>query len=283
MRSLRAVVFVCALLVCACSGWQRPAVQASIPSARTLATSESRKREPVAAQLADVARVQALELQTAFGSYRGQGAVWVAGQRLAVNREYDFGIALGVPDLGPAVAAGARLDANRALAAQLATAGWNTTLDARLRNVAAQPGMCAGTGGSELYVYALLFGTDHARLQMMLEIRRSGRSTLYLAQVSAEHPLAGSDSWTTSDAALLPAEVAAGASALLGRCAELVELADSSAPLAASQQRCSVGGKEILAGHLARTRDGQPVLIVKDPTPMLVLCSPEIAAPVSAR
>ncbi|HEX7479172.1 MAG TPA: hypothetical protein VF331_15305 [Polyangiales bacterium] len=227
--------------------------------------------------------MQALALQTAFGSYRGEGAVWVAGQRLAVNRDYDFGIALGVPDLGPAVAAGARLDANRALAAQLATAGWNTMFDARLRTVVAQSGTCAGSEASGVYVYALLFGTDHARLQVMLEIRRPGRSTLYLALVSAEHPLAGSDSWTTNDAALLSAEVAAGASSLLGRCAELVEIADSAAPLAASQQRCSVGGRETLTGCLARARDGKPVLVIKEPTPMLVLCSPEVAAPVSAQ
>ena len=88
------------------------------------------------------------------------GGVWVDDQALMVNRDYDFGAALGLEGLGPAVAAGARKEANASVAADLRNMP-SLELGDAFSSTADQSGECRGNSAkhpTDVAVFGLLYG-----------------------------------------------------------------------------------------------------------------------------
>lgn len=158
------------LLACACprpvpiSARATPAASAPAP------TSAEPSLRPTLLPIAELPR---LDLAARLGAYLSQGAAWVPGQPLAVNRDYDFMLAMSIDSgVGAGLAAKKRQDENRAFAQRLTALSQidsNALLDALCR-AAPQHG-CAARAGQGVRIYGLLFGDTDARLLVVLETR----------------------------------------------------------------------------------------------------------------
>lgn len=179
---LLATLFAAALvlnlaLACACP---RPAPRSAHPPARAtqttsapLQTSPAPSPRPTLLPIADLPQ---LDLAARVGPYLSQDAAWVPGQPLAVNRDFDFMLAMSLEGgLGAGLAAKKRQDENRALAQQLAVLppiDSSALLDA-LCSAAPQHG-CADRAGQSIRIYGLLFGDKEAGLLVVLETQTTG-------------------------------------------------------------------------------------------------------------
>jgi hypothetical protein len=114
-------------------------------------------------------------------AYLLTGGEWLDGQPLFVNRDFDFGMAMTLPDIGPAIAAGTRLKGNRDTAAALADMP-ALDLSSRLARSLAErqrddriPEKIAGFGG-EIRLYGVLYGHPQASVWSLLEVSKQTES-----------------------------------------------------------------------------------------------------------
>jgi len=149
-----------------------------------------------------------------FGPYRGEGAAWVRGCPLAVNRDYDFATALMLPEVGAAVAAQRRQTDNAALAAELSRAPRCDVTRHFLAALAPRPADALRRSRTTLTIYALLFGGEAARLQTFVIAEAPNRPVSRTIHVSGERPVAGPGSWSADHGAALWRALRAGVSHL---------------------------------------------------------------------
>jgi hypothetical protein len=210
-----------------------------------------------------------LDAEQTFGSYAGRDAAWVSRCRLAVNREFDFGLAVGLPGVGAGIAAGKRKQENRTLAESLTTFA-RCDMERTLSEAMALCGeRCAGLSDSTINLAALLFGSERARLRLVLESARSGRQPIRIVYISDELATAGPKSWSESHAAALwRALVVATQQVVLA----YANWSTGSPPTpAVTRYACSGTGGEAIEGRRIGEQGGRIALSSDDGR--IVLCS----------
>jgi hypothetical protein len=232
-----------AMLVSTACGAPRPGSASTAPSAARAGAVE------ISEDLTPVSELASLDLGRRLDAYHVRDARWVHGWPLLVNREYDFSIAFGLPNVGPALAAAKRRDANTALASRLASLHpiEPRKLLHHLRGACGASCVAVPHGRSTLY--GVLFGVRSARLRLVLE-SGSTRAPLYQAVTSAR-PLDVLASERSVEEQFLAAVDA------LAALIKASTLPVSSNALAT----CNVGDRARVRGHLASV-DGQVATLV---------------------
>jgi hypothetical protein len=210
--------------------------------------------------VATASELRALDLAARVGTYVAQDAVWISGQPLAVNRDFDFAIAAALDIEGAGIAAAQRRSANVALTRtleRLAAIDPHRLLQARCT---VQPASCAGLHGHEIRLYGVLFGARSARLRTILEIADATPSARVYVSVS--------DAMAVSEFEK-PDVLRSIFEREIDRVLGLLKV--THAPTAAEAQ-CPSGDSTSITGQLV-ARDGLRVmLLASDPQPMLVTC-----------
>lgn len=150
-------------------------------------------------------------------AYDLTGGLWLEGQPLYINKEFNFGMAMSIEGAGVAIAVGMRTSKNKALAEQLSSLAplqLNERLHALLSNKRAD------VGAGHIAVYGILYGQPQAHLRTVLELYPSDAlandnnidASETVAQkveperfvfYSAWMPATGDASWTANDGELL--------------------------------------------------------------------------------
>jgi hypothetical protein len=266
--ALRVPIGLLLLASASCASTAVPATRASALPASAATTEPS--QSPAAALPATAPPVPtvvalsdlvALDLGNRVGPYQARSAVWIPGQPVAVNHEFDFGIALGI-ESGAGIAAAKRQSKNEALAERLAKLDPLDPQALLQRLCPHSRSGCAKLVGARVRVYGLLFGERAARLRVLFE----------LADGQPSHPIDAS----LSDA--IPVErfaepgVLAGAfEAELGRVLRLME--DPAAAPSAERGRCNAGDNATVEGHVIVRDEQRVVLAATDPEPVRVSCA----------
>jgi hypothetical protein len=130
-------------------------------------------------------------------AYDVTGGVWVTGQPLLINQEFDFSIGLGLPDIGPAIAAGARKKGNEETAQLFERMAPVALTDLVTQAMGKGP---AKTVAGQVTVYGILFGQPQAQLRAILEIHdpdtEPSADPLRFVYVSEWRPIQGNASWS---------------------------------------------------------------------------------------
>ena len=130
-------------------------------------------------------------------AYELTGCIWVKGQPLLINQDFDFSMAMGLPDIGAAVAAGTRKKGNEEVVKLLQDMPplaledrFNEAIKSSLMNPQEK----------EIKLYGILFGQPDAHLRTILELydhqENPGRDPLRFIYISDWRPVKGDPSWT---------------------------------------------------------------------------------------
>lgn len=164
------------------------------PSTPVQATASTPTARPTLLPLADLPQ---LDLEPRLGSYLAQDAVWVPGQPLVVNRDFDFMLAMSLEGgIGAGLAAKKRQDENRALAEQLAALPTIDTGGVFDALCGAAPTACAERADQTVRIYGLLYGAVDAKLVVLLETEGSPTPATRYAVVANEGATAA---WNQGD------------------------------------------------------------------------------------
>jgi hypothetical protein len=148
-------------------------------------------------------------------AYDLTGGVWVKDQPLLINQDFDFAMGMGLPDIGPAIAAGQRKKGNEEVA-QLLEAMPPLRLDVIL-----QKHMKDSTFKNpleQITLYGILFGQPNAHLRVILETRNTqgeDEKNLRLIYVTDWASVRGEDSWTSNNGRKIIESFEAGIRALI--------------------------------------------------------------------
>jgi hypothetical protein len=215
--------------------------------------------------------IRKLDLRGAFGRYRAEGLVWVQKQPLAVNSDYDFSVALEIEDIGPAIAARNRIDANTrtvekigpmpelALEREFAASSRNdATMKRQYKKI-------------RVAIYGLLFGRESARLQTVVEFHDASNNFIFrVVYISEGRPLEGEKSWLNDNAQPLATTMRKSARilgseyiGLLERGALLTDSPSNSTAEGGLERKCPVGNKEKVEGLVVARRGD--IEIVRSP------------------
>lgn len=202
-----------------------------------------------------------LDLSARLGEYQGRDAAWVPGLPLAVNRDFDFALALSIEGVGPGIAARKRRDANLEFAQRLSeVAAFDAQAQLEALCAASPRFACEHLAGEQVRIYGLLFGERDARLQVVLEIAPVAAERMLYIAVSEARPIAA-----FLEAGVLQQVFGHAAADLAG------SLAESASPDTALST-CMVGGTAKLTGRRLVSRAGHALLLVEEPTARKVLC-----------
>jgi hypothetical protein len=249
----------------------RPAATRATATPSTTSQAEAQSRSstvpapapahgPVVAPLSELTE---LDLGARVGPYPAQSAAWIRGQPVAVNHDFDFGIALAMEDgMGAGIAAAKRISKNAAFAEQLAKLepiDPHTLLQRLCSDV---PSACTKLAGARARIFGLLYGERAARLRVVLErVDATASDPIYVSI---------SDALTLDDLAR-PGVLAGAFSRELGRILALIEA--PSQATGAEGGRCAAGDSTTIAGHVI-ARDGPRVILAAtDPLPARVSCA----------
>jgi hypothetical protein len=267
MASKAAIVPLCAILMldlgaCGMSARAEPSRHAPpVAHAERARAWNATPALPVTREPVDLAKM--------FGSYQSRDALWVPGQLVAVNRDYDYQLA-AVGDAGPALALVRRRTANRALVRELLemqvepiTPDWLAATLARHFKARKLP-----AGLEQLRVYGLLFGERSARLQVIAEWGHDEQS---------QSVGAVSEAWPVKKYTQRRALRHAFGEALEAIAAVIAE-GPQLATTAHLETRCAVGGRAWVDGILlsqSAKAQGRAVVAVKNRPSMRVSCPRE--------
>lgn len=124
--------------------------------------------------------------------YELTGGVWVKNKPLFVNHDFDFGMAMAVPDIGPAIAAGTRIKKNKETA-ELFT----EKLD--LEGAIVSKGRLIHAE-HPIRIYGVLYGHPKALLRIIMEFLDSNdQPPLRFVFVTEAHALQGENSWSADN------------------------------------------------------------------------------------
>lgn len=215
--------------------------------------------------------------------YWSTGGAWVPNCPILVNREFPFEIALD-SEMGAGIAAALRQQANEVVARRIGQLNESGALSQSLSGM--QP-IGAGEGPTaeslRLLSYAILFGVQDARVQVVLEAAQDRESTVQLGPkrhvaISEARPIEGPESWLEHDGSNLNAALRRG----LAEALYTYRVTDeSAAPESRSQATngagsCPVGGNEQWRGQVVtlKGRAGVQIqhLLVTTPVLTLVTC-----------
>ena len=229
------------------------------------------KPAPPRPALMPVEQLRALDLGTRLGTYQARDAEWVGGQPVVVNRDYDFQLAMSMHyRVGPALAASRRQEANRELAQQvekmrpIVPAELFAELERRCE------GRCPELHAETARLYAVLYGTETARLRVVLETDDPRRGSLQLVSVGSPHAAT-----EFASEGLLRSELDRGLGRLHALLSEVpstpTELGDE-----ATLGRCRVGGTESVDGQvIGRSGDNVVMALRASPSPARAACPTE--------
>jgi hypothetical protein len=225
--------------------------------------ADTRLAAPVAASPAELSEIP---IETRVEPYQSRDSVWVPGQPIVVNRDFDFGVALGAGDIGPGIAAAQRRQGNLALAQRLSSL---EPIDAaaRVRALCSQPhALCTRFAGAHVRVYGLLFGDREARLRIIFEPADGN------ADVAAYSAL--TDARAVS-AFAEPQTLLAMFDKGLAAVADLLDAGDAPAPASTATGQCKIGDRAQMRGQVIANDDQRVVLLVSDPRPTRLSCPKE--------
>lgn len=253
-------------ILAGCNAARSPSVLA-VPPVQVVRTAGSSSTSAVARRLAlptllPFSRLSELNVQQRLSNYEIRDAVWVPNQPILVNRDFDFGVALSLEDIGPAIAVVQRRKANAALAQRLASI---PPIDAgRLLHALCRPSpafdSCAQLAARSLRIYGLLFGEHDARLQVVLEVNGAeGRPYLYSALTEAR-PV---------DAFVTPGVAQAAFTTGLVTMAPWIA---SGWEATATDGRCNIGGAAKLHGKVIQSSPNHILLVIPGEHPRRLLC-----------
>jgi hypothetical protein len=213
-----------------------------------------------AVSVVPVTELPQLDLVRYVGTYAAQDAVWVRGHPVAVNRDFDFAIALGLDTVGAGIAASRRKAANAGLAEKLAGIEPIDPQKLLATQCAAHPAACKRFSGHTICLYGLLFGEHAARLRVVLELVGDSDAPLYVA---------------ISDARAIgefekPDILRSTFAAEIGRALDMIEASQNSE---SSEEQCEAGDSTHVAGKRVARDPSRVVLLASDPNPMLVTCA----------
>lgn len=223
--ALRLVVASASLFGAACAANNAPHAS-PIAVAPRPEINEDSEREQSAASATSHNYRSAVD-RSNLATYQLTGATWVDGMPLLVNRDFDFAMAMSLPDIGPAIAAGQRLENNKKVAALFdgTPIDFAAEFEADLDKCGPE---CAGASallaGKTPVLFGLLYGHEDTRLQVILEVhepdlldRQDGEKLepLRFIIVSNPKPLTGEGSWTATDGAAVASEVRQSVARLL--------------------------------------------------------------------
>jgi hypothetical protein len=253
---MRWVVLIAAIPWVSCSASVSPTGSAVGPSSADVQTHGLASMAGCVVTLASTAELQS-ELasgQLGLPVYWTTDAAWAGAHPILVGRDFDFSLALG-DMINPGLAASMRQQGNRETAEKLAALGDIGLAPAFMRAIAADARSCEPFAGKQVWLYAFLYGTTDARVQVVLRMPGApgaanargttdpSAPTQFIA-VSSAHPLNGEQSWLDGDGHLLREAVQAGASLL----ARLATGAYLSTQPGACRLRCPIGGTEAWTG-----------------------------------
>ncbi len=150
-------------------------------------------------------------------AYELTGGVWVKEQPLFINHDFDFSVAMGIPDIGPAIAAGQRKKKNEDAAA-LFEALPRFALHAQFNKAVKNLGQGKRLGG-EVRLYGILFGNPQAHLKVILEVVKktdaAPEGPTRFIFVTESLPLKGDNSWSAHQGDQLASAFASALPALV--------------------------------------------------------------------
>jgi len=190
-----------------------------------------------------------------------QDAVWVPGQPLAVNRDFDFALAMSMDAIGPGLAARKRQDANVALAKRLAELP-PLEPNALLRSLCPAPPRtaCTALTGKQVRIYRLLFGERSARLQLMLEVESSQDDASRYGAVTEAFPIEALH------------EPEALSKRFLEAAAQTAVALSSAAATGGATGACKAGDGATFEGRVVTATANHAVLLITEPRPARIVC-----------
>lgn len=127
-------------------------------------------------------------------AYELTGGIWVEGQALFINHDFDFGMAMGIPDIGPAIAAGLRKKRNEEVATLFKVLS-PLSLES-LFNEAIKKSDKKNTIRGDLRLYGILFGYPEAHLKVILETNEGDDTPNRFIYLTDWLPIEGDQSWS---------------------------------------------------------------------------------------
>lgn len=130
--------------------------------------------------------LRSLDLAARIGEYEARDAVWADGQPLVVGRDFDFALVGGLPaGVGAGLAAAKRQRENLELAQRIAQQprlDVESLFDVLLRTCADCRPLVVG---KRFVIYGILYGSETARLSVVVELREPQTSAATYIAVSA--------------------------------------------------------------------------------------------------
>jgi hypothetical protein len=207
-----------------------------------------------------ISELPSLDLSARFDEYLVRDAAWVPGLPLAINRDFDFALAMSLDGIGAGIAAKKRRDANLELAQRLSGVA-PLDHDALLQALcAASPAACERLAGARVRIYGLLFGEHDARLQVVLEVAAAKLEPALYQVVTEAHPVE-----TFLEAGVL-------LHAFQRATADMASAMFGSASPDTALGGCRVGGTAKVEGRLLESTPSHTVLLLERPTTLRVLC-----------
>lgn len=132
-------------------------------------------------------------------AYDLTGSVWVKNQPLLINQDFDFGMAMSLPDIGPGIAAGQRKKGNEEVA-QILEAMPPLHLDAIFKRHMKNSDSMGQP--KRVTLYGVLFGQPNAQLRVILESKSTaGEDEKHSRFIYATDwaVVRGENSWTSNN------------------------------------------------------------------------------------
>lgn len=219
-------------------------------------------------------------------AYDLTGGVWVQGQPLFINQDFDFSMAIALLDIGPAIAAGNRIKGNKEAAKLfegMPKLGLQRYFDAALKAAASRDRNKLLKNKDSVKLYGILFGQPKAHLRVILEIdgNRDEKSDkpLRFIYVTDWLPLKGENSWSSNNGQKLRASFQATMPVLIEMLMTYDEYKESP-----EIQYSVIGGKVPQRGSgWVLARGNGRILIKSKDIPNTILSYPESVIEVSTR
>jgi len=234
---------------------------------------------------ADQLQKEVTPATSTFEGYQLEGGAWVSGRPILVNRDFDFGSAMSIEDIGPAIAAGKRISGNQEVADRLSRLPPMDLNGAFEKQVTACGRDCGELNGKRVRLFGLLYGENQARLQVVLEIEPGGqpaqpartanqRAIERFVWVSSARPLEGPESWLRDDGAAIKATAEASLPLLLQLFRGYRRHLQKQPVGPAKDVGCAVGGNERASGRVLG-REGRDVVLLHKKMPTTILACEE--------
>lgn len=229
--------------------------------------------------------IDVIDPKEVFGSYLAQDSVWVEKHQLFINQNFDFAIAMSIPDIGAGLAAKKRQEANKKASEQLTSIPAVNLKETFERSVAEYQDIQREPIRVRVVLYGLLFGDKKARLQSVLELTAltedkdtKERPTLRFVTVSEVKPLSGDGSWSSDNGSALIDAIRIGTEQLVSLFYEYRKSEDellSSKAEGKPSAKCPVGGNQKVEGKLVAKKGSRTILRLDRRHPTLLSCESE--------